>query len=133
MAELCQLVRRTQNVAVATYPELAAAVGGPDLGRVVSVAACFTQLSVCCVFVNFVATNLLAVLPCAVGARAVEKHGGSDGWHDHGVAPWHRNSALETISEPRCFGLAPLPAKRLLIAAVLPVFVGLAWIKSMKT
>lgn len=133
MCEVCQLVRRTQGVVVTTYPDLASAVGGPKLGNLVAMVACFTQLSVCCVTMNFVAANVLAILPCDTVSRAIEKHGKSDGWHDHGVAHLHRSSALEYITEPHCFGLDPLPAKRVLIAAVVPVFMVLSWIQNMKT
>jgi len=121
LAECSQLLQREKNFRVGTYPQLAAVVSGSKFfGSFVSLTVCLTQLGVCCVMVNFVATNILAILPCETRNRIVVTHGNDE------------EEYIKIIEEPQCFGMEPLPAKRSIIGMVLPVFIALSWLPSMK-
>jgi hypothetical protein len=131
---------------------------GPRLGTVVSMMCCLTQLGVCCVMLSFVATNLLAVAPCEVRAHLLTHHtgggggegsssydsggegsyggvygyggGGGDSGMAEAVVVGGDSTTLEIVHESACFGLRLLPAKRVFIALVLPVFIALSWLPS---
>ena len=64
MADSTRLVRVHYGVTVTSYPGLGRALCGKRMESVISVIIVWTQLAVCCVYVNFVATNLVAVAPC---------------------------------------------------------------------
>ena len=117
MAECSLLLQKKRGIKVATYPALATAVAGPKLGSLVSVVVTFAQLGVCCVMVNFCATNLLAILPCdSRNVIVLNEHTGD----------------IKIREEAQCFGMPPLPAKRLLIWLILPIFIALSWLPSIK-
>jgi amino acid permease len=115
MVDCALLVQAKRGTSCHTYPSLVTAIVGPRIGTAVSVVCCLTQLGVCCVMLNFVATSLLAVAPCEVRAHLVV-HLATD--------------SVEIVNESACFGLRLLPAKRVFIALVLPIFVGLSWLPS---
>ena len=117
MAECTLVCQRSLGKRVTTYPQLATVIGGRKLGSLVSLIVCLTQLGVCCVMINFVATNLLAILPCETESTLI-------------MNP--RDETIKILVEPRCFGREELSAKRFLIALIIPIFIGLSWLPSIK-
>jgi hypothetical protein len=73
---------------------------------------------VCCVALNFVSTNLLAIIPCDQRAHLVMNE---------------QTEVIKILRESECFGLSSLNVKRVFVVMILPVFILFSWLPSIKS
>ena len=118
MAECSRLGRVHYGVTATSYPGLGRVICGKRIESIISVLLVWTQLAVCCVYMNFVATNLMAVAPCDKRARLTMDPTGQH---------------VKVLVEPACFGMhSMLSIQRTFIALLLPVFVVLSFVPNIK-
>lgn len=118
MADCTRLTKLHYGFQPMSYPQLGRALCGKRMESVISVILVWTQLAVCCVYVNFVATNLVAIAPCDERSRLVMDPTGSH---------------VKILVEPKCFGMSSVLAQqRAFIALLLPVFCLLSFVPNIK-
>lgn len=73
---------------------------------------------VCCVALNFVSTNLLAIIPCDQRAHLVMNE---------------ETENIKILKESECFGLPSNNVKRVFVVMILPIFILFSWLPSIKS